>query len=144
MYLVDTSAVLAIVLGEPLGEWFAEQCNRARRRGESVAINPIVFAECAGTAPDETTAREALAAHYDFVPLPWAACWPAGRAFVRYRRRGGTRRRMLPDFLVAAHALVERALLVTHNPGDVRAYFPGLRILAPESEHPSAQDGAAV
>lgn len=138
MYLVDTSAVLAIVLGEPVGDWFAERLNSARRRGECVAINPIVFAECAGTAPDEDTVRKALAAHYDFVPLPWAACWPAGRAFVRYHRRGGNKARMLPDFLVAAHAMVEKAILVTHNPGDVRDYFPALRMLYPDSEHPPA------
>ncbi len=38
--------------------------------------------------------------------LPWEAAFLAGKCFVDYRRRGGSRRSPLPDFYIGAHAAV--------------------------------------
>ena len=76
--------------------------------------------------------RAALAPDYfTREPLPWAATFPAAKAFVRYRRRGGMRRSPLPDFYIGAHAALAGYGLLTRDPKRYRSYFPTVRIIAP-------------
>jgi hypothetical protein len=55
----------------------------------------------------------------------------AGKAFLLYRRRGGTRQTVLPDFFVGAHAMVAGYELLTRDPARYRTYFPQLHLIAP-------------
>ena len=55
----------------------------------------------------------------------------AGEEWRRYRKRGGTRTRLVPDFLVAAHALVRADRFLTRDRGFTRDYFAGLTVLDP-------------
>jgi predicted nucleic acid-binding protein len=50
---------------------------------------------------------------------------------LRYRRRGGTRRGVLPDFFVGAHVAVLDVPLLTRDTHRYRAYFPTLRLVTP-------------
>ena len=65
--------------------------------------------------------------------LPWEAAFLAGKAFVRYRKRGGRRNSTLPDFYIGAHAAVARMALLTRDAARYRTYFPDVRVIAPES-----------
>jgi predicted nucleic acid-binding protein len=96
-----------------------------------VLINPLIFAEV--SLQFETLEALDAALPPDLVrePLPWEAAFLAGRAFERYRRRGGTRRSPLPDFYIGAHAAVARYTQLTRDPGRYQYYFPKLRILSP-------------
>ena len=64
-------------------------------------------------------------------PIPFAAAFLAGKCFVDYRRRGGTRRSPLPDFFIGAHAAVTGMRLLTRDPRRYRSYFRTLRLTAP-------------
>jgi len=76
--------------------------------------------------------EEALPAdYYERRPLPWEAAFLAGQCFVKYRRRGGSRRSPLPDFYIGAHAAIEGLTLLTRDARRYRTYFPALRIIAP-------------
>ena len=55
----------------------------------------------------------------------------AGRAFIEYRRRGGTRRSPLPDFYIGAHAAAEGHTIVTRDAARYRTYFPDVTVIAP-------------
>jgi hypothetical protein len=66
-------------------------------------------------------------------PIPWEAAFLAGKCFLRYRKRGGTRRSPLPDFFIGAHAAVAGIPLLTRDPGRYREYFPHLRLIAPDA-----------
>ena len=53
----------------------------------------------------------------------------AGQIFLRYRREGGPRLHLLPDFLIAAHATMQAERLAEIDRGYLRRYFPDLELL---------------
>ena len=65
------------------------------------------------------------------VPVPYEAVFLAGKCFGRYRRRGGTKRSPLPDFIIGAHAAVAGFRLLTRDASRYREYYPGLEVIAP-------------
>ena len=85
-----------------------------------------------GLLPQEDFLEEVL--RPDFLrreALPWPAAFLAGRAFVRYRKLGGERTSILPDFYIGAHAAVAGYTLLTRDPRRYRYYFPRLRVVSP-------------
>jgi len=112
-------------------EWSDAMLTRCASRGPLV-INPIVFAEVAAGFDSIEDVESALPETYlRREPLPWAAAFLAGRAFVQYRRRGGKTTAPLPDFYIGAHAAVAGHALLTRDARRYRDYFPRLRVIAP-------------
>jgi predicted nucleic acid-binding protein len=112
-------------------EWSDAMLTRCASRGPLV-INPIVFAEVAAGFDSIEDVESALPEIYlRREPLPWAAAFLAGRAFVQYRRRGGKTTAPLPDFYIGAHAAVAGHALLTRDARRYRDYFPRLRVIAP-------------
>lgn len=68
------------------------------------------------------------------VPLDVSTAFRAGIAFNLYRRRGGPRTAILPDFLIGAHATVLGATLLTRDHARFVSYFPELALITPETE----------
>lgn len=64
--------------------------------------------------------------------MPRAALFLAGKAFARYRARGGTRTGVLPDFFVGAHAAVLGANLLTRDGSRYRICLPSTTLVAPD------------
>ena len=62
-----------------------------------------------------------------------ATAYPAGQTFLRYRRGGGPRQHLIPDFLIAAHASVQADRLAAIDRGYLRTYFPELALLSPSA-----------
>jgi predicted nucleic acid-binding protein len=105
----------------------------ARCADESVlAINPIIYAEVS-IRFDRIEDLETWLPESDFrrVPLPWEAAFLAGKCFVKYRQRRGSRTSPLPDFYIGAHAAVHGMTLLTRDARRYRTYFPGVEIVAP-------------
>jgi hypothetical protein len=130
--LVDTNVLLDLATEDPVWlEWSASQLERAADGG-GVAINPIIYAELSVHYAGIEDLEHALSGH-DFarLPLPWEAAFVAGKAYRRYRRRGGVKRSPLPDFYIGAHAAVAGLTLLTRDSRRYREYFPTLRIIAP-------------
>jgi hypothetical protein len=131
--LVDSNVLLDVITEDDEWlDWSATALARAADRSPLV-INPIVFAEVAARFARIEDLEEALPQDYfQRRPLPWDAAFLAGQCFVRYRRRGGTRRSPMPDFYIGAHAAVESLTLLTRDARRYRHYFPSLRIVAPQ------------
>lgn len=130
--LVDSNVILDVFTeDEEWLDWSAAQLAEAAGNGMLV-INPIIYAEVSARFNRIEDLDDALpAGYYRRVPLPWEAAFLAGQCFVKYRRRGGSRRSPMPDFYIGAHAAIAGLTLLTRDATRYRAYFPTLRIVAP-------------
>lgn len=63
--------------------------------------------------------------------MPRAALFLAGKVFTDYRRAGGSRTGVLPDFMIGAQAAVQNLPILTRDIGRYRTYFPGVRLISP-------------
>jgi len=70
----------------------------------------------------------------DIRPIPKPALFLAGKVFTQYRKAGGTRTGVLPDFFIGAHAAVQQLPLLTRDVGRYRSYFPSLKLIAPRPD----------
>jgi predicted nucleic acid-binding protein len=134
--LVDSNVLVDVFNDDPQWEeWSAAQIDSARRTG-SLVVNPLIYAEVCGGYPTQRQTDQALTTFvFRRENLPWEAAFNASRAFIAYRRSGGMKRSPLPDFYIGAHAEVRGYALLTRDPGRYRAYFPTLKIIAPDT-HP--------
>lgn len=132
MTLVDSNVILDLVTAdEHWLEWSSGHLAKAADSGP-VAINPIIFAECAYGYPDPANLLSDLPAAMELLPLPYEAAFLAAKAFASYRRLGGKRERILGDFYVGAHAQVEGLTLLTRDAARYRTYFPKVKLIAPD------------
>jgi hypothetical protein len=128
--LVDTNVLVDIITQDKAWASWSETALRKAAEHSTLAIDPIIFAE---VSMKFARIEDADAALVDFErePLPYEAGFLAGKAFLAYRQRGGSRRSPMPDFYVGAHAVVGRMNLLTRDAPRYRTYFPGLKIIAP-------------
>jgi predicted nucleic acid-binding protein len=135
--LVDSSVLLDTFTEDSKWfEWSAVALARAAETSKLV-VNPVIYAEISvrfdrieeldDALPLDRFARE---------PLPYDAAFLAGKAFLRYRRRGGQRSSPLPDFFIGAHAAVAGHRLLTRDPARFRSYFPKLDLISPDRPPP--------
>jgi predicted nucleic acid-binding protein len=130
--LVDSNVILDVVTDDSeWGDWSASMLADAAQQGRLV-INPLIYAEVAcGFARIEDLDAALPAEYFTREPLPWPAAFLAARAFLSYRRRGGSRPTPLPDFFIAAHAAVAGYTLLTRDRRRYKTYFPKLRLVEP-------------
>ncbi|WP_329565924.1 type II toxin-antitoxin system VapC family toxin [Kitasatospora sp. NBC_01266] len=97
-----------------------------------MVINPIVYAEVSVAYP-AIEELDAVLPPEDFLrePLPYEAGFLAGKAFLRYRQRGGSRTAPLPDFYIGAHAAIRGYRLLTRDATRYRTYFPTVELICP-------------
>ncbi|KAA6459282.1 type II toxin-antitoxin system VapC family toxin [Acidobacteria bacterium AB60] len=130
--LVDSNVLLDVATNDPSwGDWstnaIAECANRS-----ALIINPIIYAEVSiGFSSIEALNAALPPASYAREPLPWDAGFLAGKCFLSYRKRGGSRSTPMPDFYIGAHAAVRKLALLTRDVARYRTYFPKLEILGP-------------
>lgn len=127
------SSVLFDVFGahRQFGEFSAQALKQAVGEGRVLAC-PVVWSEVSTQFADEAAVSAALGAiPVGFSELDAACAFFAGVVWKNYRRNKGPRTRMLPDFLVGAHALKRCDRLLTRDAGFFRAYFKDLKVITP-------------
>lgn len=128
---VDTSVLILLQRRQTGWERWRKALTRAATEGQ-LLMNPIVFAECAPGYPSATTALNEFAMiQMVFDSICPEAAFLAGQTFLRYRREGGPRQHLIPDFLIGAHATVQADRLAAIDRGYLRRYFPNLTLLQP-------------
>jgi predicted nucleic acid-binding protein len=131
--LIDSNILLDLITDDP--EWadWSETTLAALANEAVLVINPIIYAEVSvdfdriedvdEALPPDVFARE---------PLPYEAGFLAGKCHRDYRRRGGPRASVLPDFYIGAHAAIRGYRLLTRDSTHYRSYFPTIQLIAPQ------------
>ncbi|HWV20611.1 MAG TPA: type II toxin-antitoxin system VapC family toxin [Devosia sp.] len=132
MTLVDTNVLLDLVTADPQwADWSIAALEAASLRG-ALFINDVVYAELGIRYERIELIEEFVAkARLEMVGLPRPALFLAGKVFAQYRKAGGTRSGVLPDFFIGAHAAVSRLPLLTRDAGRYRTYFPTVELITP-------------
>ena len=133
MLLVDTNVLVDVLEDDPLwADWSVQQL-RAQSQVHQLFINPVIYAELSLTfdsVKELDAAIEGIGLKVQEMPRP--ALFLAGRAFLKYRRGGGTRTNVLADFFIGAHASVLGCGILTRDGRRYRNYFPRVALVAPE------------
>jgi len=131
--LVDSNVVLDVSQDE--GSW-TEWSTAAIERFADLSllvINPIIYVEVSIGYRQVEEVEVALPTDlYRRETLPFEAAFLAGKCYLAYRRRGGLRRSLLPDFYIGAHAAVRGYRLLTRDVARYRTYFPSIELIAPD------------
>jgi predicted nucleic acid-binding protein len=134
MLLVDTNVLVDVLEDDPeWADWSIGQL-RAQSKIHRLAINPIIYAELSLTFSTVEALDQALDdLGLTMVELPRPALFIAGKAFIRYRRQGGTKGNVLGDFFIGAHAAVSKYPVLTRDTRRYVSYFPSVNLIAPEA-----------
>jgi predicted nucleic acid-binding protein len=130
--LVDTNVLLDVFEDDAQwSDWSQDRLDSASAT-DTLAINPVVYSELSiGFARIEELEAVINEASLVIEDIPREALFLAGKAFLRYRRSRGTKRGVLPDFYIGAHAAVMQWPLLTRDVGRYRIYFPTVSLIAP-------------
>lgn len=132
MLLVYTNVLVDVLQDDPQwAEWSIGRL-RAQAKLHELAINPVVYAELSlSFSSFESLDRVLATMELALREVPRPALFLAGKAYLQYRRRGGRKTQVLPDFFIGAHAAVEGWPLLTRDASRFRTYFPGLQLISP-------------
>ena len=132
MILLDANVILDVWDRDPVwNEWSRDQLRKLSLIDELV-INPIVYAEISARFATSFALDERLTELDAIViSIPRKAAFLAGKAYVQYRRQGGTKINVLADFFIGAHAAVLECPLLTRDTRRYASYFPCVRLIAP-------------
>ena len=127
---VDTSVLIAIDQGETSAQQWVDFLAAAREEG-ALAICDIVAAEFFAIVMDVEAFNAFLSdLGIEILPTSRTAACHAGSIFRQYRDQKGPRDHLIPDFLIASHALIDCHRLASTDRGYHRRYFPNLRLIA--------------
>jgi len=130
--VVDSNVILDIVTED--NRWFTWSSEVLAQYSEThvLVINPVIYAEVS-IGFDRIEDVEAVLSPMLFrrAPIPWEAAFLAGKCFLQYRKKEGSKRSPLPDFFIGAHAAVLGIPLLTRDASRYRTYFPQLKLIAP-------------
>jgi len=130
--LVDSNVLLDVLTEDE--RWLSWSSNALERCGNQamLVINPIVYAEVSIGFERIEELEDVLSEDmFERAALPYEAAFLAGKCFLSYRKRGGSRRSPLPNFYIGAHAAISGMSLLTRDPKRYRTYFPTLDLIAP-------------
>ena len=135
MTAVESSVLLDVLTDDPRFADASETC-----LGEALAHNDLVV--CAAVVAEVQTLLETRDTAMDtlallglrYLPTTEQAAVRAGHMQRRFRDRGGRRERVVADFLIGAHALLQCSGLITRDDGFFRDYFKGLKVIVPKAD----------
>lgn len=129
---LDSSVLFDVWLpGQIHAESSASAIQSAFEEAQLCIAEPV-YAELAACFPDRKRLDHFLdETGVEVEPVTRDGAWGAGKAYKAYRKSGGSRSRILADFLIAGHAISVGAQLLTRDRGFFRLYFKELELYHP-------------
>ena len=134
MVLVDTNVLLDVLQDDPnWAAWSQAQLESAAFT-DRLAINAVIYSELSMAFErieelEQVVTEAKLALH----TIPREALFLAGKVFLEYRRRKGSKQSVPPDFYIGAHAAVAKCAILTRDVSRYRGYFPTVPLVAPRT-----------
>lgn len=130
IFAIDTNILFDVFLPDPhyglTSKVLLENCHS---RGQMVVCD-AVYAELSAYFPSQHILDHNLETlGINFVALTKKTSYRAGQIYKKYRDKKG-KKRILADFMIAAHAELHADALVTRDDGFYRGYFPKLKIIS--------------
>ena len=131
---VDTNVLVDVLRGDPqFGPSSAAWLRDSLGHGRLIACE-VVWAELAALfSGSHAAAQELNQAGTEFSALSRDAALQAGERWRRYRLGGGPRTRVMADFLIGAHALVQADRLLSRDRGYFSTHFPDVPLINPQA-----------
>ena len=137
---IDTNVISALWSAEPAATGMATLLFEASKQGGLVIAAPVyaelrAYPRATPDFVDRFLADTGIRVAFTLSEAVWRRAGEAfaGHAARRRQARAGEPKRLLVDFLVGAHALLEADRLLTLDGGRYRTSFPEL-VLEPEGE----------
>jgi predicted nucleic acid-binding protein len=130
--LVDSNIVLDVLLEDPQwADWSESKLDEYDQLG-ILYINSIVYSEISiGFKRIEDLESAIAKAGLQILEIPKEALFLAGKAYLKYKKRKGTKRTPLPDFFIGAQAAVQNLDLITRDVFRYQSYFPTVKLITP-------------
>ena len=133
---IDTNILSALWSNEPLNANISQRLGDAKNQG-ALLIAPVVYAELLAypkateSYVDRFLSDTGITVDFDLKGAVWE---DAGRRFARYavqRRKSGhgEPKRLIADFIIGSHALLQADRLMSLDATRYRRYFPELKLI---------------
>ena len=132
MIAVDSSVLIEILIGAAQAEAAEAALRQALGLGPVLVCDVVVAEVCSSLRDGDQSMQVLEDMGIRFSEVERKSAIRAGEMQRRYRSRGGTRLRTVPDFIVGAHALLQCSALITRDAGFFRDYFKGLKVIVPK------------
>ena len=133
MIAVDSSVLIEILVGAAQAEAAEAALRQALALGPVLVCDVVVAEVCSSLRDGDQSMQVLEDMGIRFSEVERKSAIRAGEMQRRYRSRGGTRLRTVPDFIVGAHALLQCSALITRDAGFFRDYFKGLKVIVPKA-----------
>jgi predicted nucleic acid-binding protein len=128
---LDSSVILDVLADSPQWAQASEESLK-----QALGRGPLVIGECVLAEITPALTKEDLSSfladwNIQFVPSSRESSILAGEMYRTYLRRNRESKRVLPDFLIGAHAACHAARLLARDRGYYRDYFTSLTVIEP-------------
>ena len=134
MILVDSNVLLDVFTRDP--KWYTWSLKALSDASSSnrLVINQIIYSEVS-IGFNSVQKLDLVLNEIGLLnePLSTEVSFLAGKAFLRYRQKGGNKTSPLPDFFIGAHAAHANYKLLTRDRHRFLNYFPKLQIIRPNT-----------
>ena len=129
--IVDSNVIFDVTNDDPVwADWSDAQITAYQPGG--LLINPLIYTELCTDAASTADVDKLLAGlKLELRELSREALFLTAKAFLKYRRQGGTKTAPLPAFFIGAHAQVLGVPILTRDAGRYTSYFPSVQLICP-------------
>ena len=130
--LVDSNVILDLFLDDPQWADWSEATLAQFGDQKALYINPVIYSEISiGFERIEDLENALQIAAFLMLEIPKEALFLAGKTFLHYKQRAGSKTSVLPDFYIGAQAAIMGLDLITRDVRRYRSYFPTINLIAP-------------
>jgi len=140
---LDSSVIISNLTGDQHSEYILQAISKLKSWNTRIFISLIVYSEIWTGIEliEDTTERSSSIDNLNSMLMSIDArvvsdniliARRAASAQGEYRRKGGKRQILIPDFLIGANAEFYSKRLLTTNPRDFIRYFPEVEVITPQ------------